>query len=264
MKVLLTITGVFFYLLAYSQPGAHSHNDYEHTRPLYDALDCNFNSIEADVYCVGDSLFVAHDFDKIKSGRTLRNLYLEPLKNQIAKNGGSVYGNGEEIILFIDIKNNGLLTYQLLHKILKNYKAELSVFENGIKRKGSILVVVSGERPIKFMESQTIRFAAYDGRINNLDTNIPSTLMPVVSDNWSNHFKWNGTGEFPANEKDKLQLLASKARSQGYILRFWGTPNQTDNQKLAIWNALSAAGVGMIGTDDLNGLRQFLSSYSNK
>ncbi|MCP3932477.1 MAG: hypothetical protein GY705_25680, partial [Bacteroidetes bacterium] len=73
---------------------AHSHNDYEHERPLFDALDCNFKSFEADVFSIGDSLFVAHDFDKIKPGRTLRTLYLEPLKNRIAKNNGSVYGNG--------------------------------------------------------------------------------------------------------------------------------------------------------------------------
>ncbi len=87
-------------------PIAHSHNDYEHEHPLFDALGCNFKSIEADVYSVGDSLFVAHDFDKIKPGHTLRTLYLEPLKKQIQKNNGSVYGNGEEVILFIDIKDN--------------------------------------------------------------------------------------------------------------------------------------------------------------
>ena len=59
---------------------AHSHNDYEHERPLFDALDCHFKSVEADVYSVGDSLFMVHSFDQIKPGRTFRQLYLEPLK----------------------------------------------------------------------------------------------------------------------------------------------------------------------------------------
>ena len=76
----------------------HSHNDYEHQNPLFDALSYNFKSIEADVYAVGDSLFVAHDFDEIKPGLTLRKLYLEPLKNELSKNNGSVYGDGEELI----------------------------------------------------------------------------------------------------------------------------------------------------------------------
>ena len=29
---------------------AHAHNDYEHTRPLLDALECGFGSIEADIH----------------------------------------------------------------------------------------------------------------------------------------------------------------------------------------------------------------------
>ena len=260
MKILLSITGVFFCLIVYSQPVAHSHNDYEHTRPLFDALDCNFKSIEADVYSIGDSLFVAHDFNDIKSGQTLRNLYLEPLKNQILRNNGSVYGNDEEIILFIDIKAEGLKTYKLLHNILQDYKEYLSVFENGVKTEGNILVVVSGERPFEFMESQTIRFAGYDGRLNNLDSEISSLLMPIVSDDWSNHFKWNGIGEFPSNEKEKLHLLATKAKSKGYILRFWGTPNKTVQQRNAVWKELINAGVGLIGTDNLEELQQFLES----
>lgn len=131
---------------------AHSHNDYEHERPLFDALEYNFKSIEADVFSVGDSLFVAYNFEDIKPGRTLRRIYLEPLKNQINKNKGSVYGNGEEIILFIDIKDDGLKTYKLLDKILQEYKNEVSVFEKGTKKQKAILVVVSGNRPFDFMK----------------------------------------------------------------------------------------------------------------
>ena len=38
---------------------AHAHNDYMHERPLFDALDNGFRSIEADVFAIGDSLHVA-------------------------------------------------------------------------------------------------------------------------------------------------------------------------------------------------------------
>ncbi|MEU9588105.1 hypothetical protein AB0D70_32420, partial [Streptomyces werraensis] len=33
-------------------PRAHAHNDYEHDRPLLDALDHGFTSVEADIYLV--------------------------------------------------------------------------------------------------------------------------------------------------------------------------------------------------------------------
>src|ERR1043166_3466380 len=50
---------------------AHAHNDYEHGRPLLDALDQGFCSIEADVWLVDGKLLVAHDRDRGKSERTL-------------------------------------------------------------------------------------------------------------------------------------------------------------------------------------------------
>ena len=237
---------------------AHSHNDYLHEHPLFDALNCNFRSIEADVYSIGDSLFVAHDFDKIKSGHTLRSLYLEPLKEQIQKNHGSVYGDGEEIILFIDIKDNGDRTYNLFHDIIAEYKEYMTVFENGVKTKGQIMVVISGNRPYQFMKEQVVRYAGYDGRLDNLDSNIPSSLMPVISDNWDNYFTWNGTGEMPRDEKLKLHEIATKAKYKGYLLRFWATPNQSKEQRTAVWTVLTNAGVGMIGTDNLIDLKEFI------
>ena len=242
---------------------AHSHNDYEHEHPLFDALACNFKSIEADVYAVGDSLFVSHNFEDIKPGRTLRTLYLEPLKKRIIQNNGSVYGNGEEVILFIDIKDDGLKTYQLLHKILEGYKQYLTVFENGVKKTGNIMVVVSGNRPFEFMESQKIRYAGYDGRIEDLDSDISSTLMPIVSDNWTKCFKWNGKGKMPELEKQKLTEYAKEAKRKGYILRFWNTPNQTPEQRIAVWKELKDSNIGLIGTDNLQDLQIFLMK-SNK
>ncbi|MFA5327016.1 MAG: phosphatidylinositol-specific phospholipase C/glycerophosphodiester phosphodiesterase family protein [Prolixibacteraceae bacterium] len=236
---------------------AHSHNDYEQSRPLFNALDCNFKSVEADVYSIGDSLFVAHDFDQIRPGRTLRSMYLEPLRKQIEKNKGSVYGNGEEVILFIDIKDDAMRTYQLLDQILKTYANEVTVFENGEKKTGSIMVVVSGNRPFDFMKSQNVRYAGFDGRLPDLDSDIPATLMPVVSDNWTKYFAWTGTGEMPEEERQRLQNFASKAKAAGYILRFWGTPNQTQEQRVAVWTELKNAGVGLIGADHLRDLQQY-------
>jgi len=237
---------------------AHSHNDYEHDRPLFDALDCNFKSIEADVYSIGDSLFVSHNFEDIKPGRTLRQLYLEPLKNRILQNNGSVYGNGEEVILFIDIKDDGLKTYQNLHRILTEYKSHLTSFAHEKKKQGSIMVVVSGNRPFEYMESQKIRYAGFDGRMENLDSDISPTLMPVVSDNWAKYFKWDGTGKMLEAEKQKLDEYATMAKNKGYILRFWNTPNQTPEQRVAVWKELKNSGVGLIGADNLKELQNFL------
>src|SRR5688572_31979100 len=61
-------------------PRAHAHNDYEHTRPLIDALEFGFCSVEADIWLVNGQLLVAHDLKDAKAGRTLQALYLDPLR----------------------------------------------------------------------------------------------------------------------------------------------------------------------------------------
>src|SRR6185436_16418009 len=57
---------------------AHAHNDYLHTRPLLDALDHGFTSVEVDIFLVDGELLVAHTAREIKPDRTLEKLYLEP------------------------------------------------------------------------------------------------------------------------------------------------------------------------------------------
>ena len=64
---------------------AHAHNDYLHERPLYEALENSFRSIEADVFSRGDSLYVAHNRSDIRPGKTLRALYLDPLAAYLSK-----------------------------------------------------------------------------------------------------------------------------------------------------------------------------------
>jgi hypothetical protein len=72
-------------------PQAHAHNDYEHQRPLLDALDHGFTGVEADIWLVNGKLLVAHEEAHIKPERTLEALYLDPLKKRVAENGGRVY-----------------------------------------------------------------------------------------------------------------------------------------------------------------------------
>src|SRR4051812_6365807 len=73
---------------------AHAHNDYEHARPLFDALDHGFCSVEADIWLVDGALLVAHDKKDLKPARTLQSLYLDPLRERTKANGGRVYRDG--------------------------------------------------------------------------------------------------------------------------------------------------------------------------
>src|SRR5207244_7981145 len=82
-------------------PQAHAHNDYEHKRPLQDALDHGFCSVEADVFLVDGQMLVGHDRKDLRPGRTLEKLYLEPLRERVRLNGGRVYSKGPTVFLLI-------------------------------------------------------------------------------------------------------------------------------------------------------------------
>src|SRR6266850_6035686 len=111
----------------------HAHNDYEHKRPLFDALDHGFCSIEADIYLVEGQLLVAHNRSQVKPERTLQTLYLDPLRERVKKNGGRVYPNGPEVTLLIDIKSDWRTIYPVLREVLKQYADILTTFHGDAK-----------------------------------------------------------------------------------------------------------------------------------
>src|SRR5262245_2850945 len=110
---------------------AHAHNDYEHARPLFDALERGFCSIEADVWLVDGKLFVAHDRSQVKPERTLETLYLDPIREQVRRNGGRLYRGGPTAILLVDVKSEAEATYKVLREVLKAYGDMLTLFREG-------------------------------------------------------------------------------------------------------------------------------------
>jgi glycerophosphoryl diester phosphodiesterase len=239
-------------------PSAHAHNDYEHRRPLQDALDRGFNSVEADVWLIDGELRVAHDLADAKPGRNLESLYLQPLAERVRANHGEVYRQGRDFQLLIDIKSDGATTYAAIDKALQKYRGISTIFANGRVLRGAVTSVISGNRPLDILQAQKIRYAGYDGRLSDLNSGLPASVMPLVSDNWSKNFTWRGIGAFPADERAKLRDIVNTAHHAGYKVRFWETPDTPGAAREAVWSELVAAGVDNLNTDDLHGLEDFL------
>jgi hypothetical protein len=234
---------------------AHAHNDYEHARPLLDALDHGFCSVEADIYLVDGRLLVAHDRDKVRPDRTLESLYLDPLRERAKKNGGRVYPNGPEFSLLIDLKSDWKITYPGLRAVLTNYTDILTTFRDGEKRTNAVLTIVSGSRDRKMFDGEKVRFSGFDGELSDLETNPSPNFAPWISARWGGSFSWRGDGPMPDAERQKLAEIVTRAHEQGRRVRFWGAP---DN--LEFWRTLRTADVDLINTDDLPGLKRFLTA----
>jgi len=240
-------------------PRAHAHNDYEHTRPLLDALEHGFCSIEADIWLVGDKLLVAHDRNQVKPERTLQALYLDPLRERVRRNGGRVYVNGPEIVLLVDVKSDAEQTYSALRGVLEQYAEVLTTYRDGSIQTNAITAIISGNRAPKLMAAESLRYAFVDGRMEDLESAASKTLVPLVSDNWDKVFKWHWSGPMPEQERQKLKQVVNQAHSQGRRLRFWATPDKPE-----VWALLYETGVDLINTDNLDGLQKFLASRNSK
>lgn len=249
----------FLPVLAETEPTplnqAHAHNDYEHKRPLLDALDHGFCSVEADIYLVDGQLLVAHDRDKVKPERTLQALYLDPLRERVGKNRGRVHLNGPEFTLLIDLKSDWKITYPALRQVLVNYADMLSTFRDGAKRTNAVMIIISGSRDRKMFDGEATRYAAFDGELSDLDAYPSADFAPWISARWGGSFSWRGAGAMPDTEMEKLRDIVNRAHKQRRRVRFWGAPDNPNS-----WQTLRTAGVDVINTDDLAGLQSFLTA----
>ncbi|MET8455687.1 phosphatidylinositol-specific phospholipase C/glycerophosphodiester phosphodiesterase family protein [Streptomyces parvulus] len=242
---------------------AHAHNDYEHPRPLLDALDHRFGSVEADIYLVEGQLLVAHDPEDLDPTRTLESLYLAPLAARVRAHHGRVYRRDRRALqLLVDIKTEGAATYLELDRQLRRYGHLFTSYARGRVLPGAVTAVVSGDRAARApMEAQRTRRAFYDGRLADLGTSAPASFVPLISDNWTLNFTWQGVGAFPDAERRRLRSIVGTAHARGQRVRFWATPDIAGPARDAVWTELVAAGVDHLNTDDLAGLEAFLDAH---
>lgn len=253
---------------------AHAHNDYEHPRPLLDALSHGFMSVEADVFAAPlppemmaalpvalplvSTLYVAHDPQDIRPEGTLRRLYLDPLWERFEQDGQLYPDQVAPLQLLIDFKTEAETTWLVLEPILEDYAPMLTRYADGEVHPGMVTVVISGNRPTNTLAAQAQRLAFIDGRLPDLDSPSPVELMPLISDNWGNHFRWRGEGPMPEDEQAKLLSTIEQTQALGARLRFWATPDAPGPAREALWTVLADAGLDHINTDDLPGLAAFL------
>ena len=238
---------------------AHAHNDYEHKRPLLDALDQGFCSVEADIWLSKDSLLVAHTPFGLKPERTLQKLYFDPLRERVKANGGKVHHDGPHFYLLIDVKTEAKATCAALAKVFDDYSDILSATRDGKFEAKAITVVISGNCDRDAISKQAVRYAAIDGRPADLDSAAPTHLVPWISASWASQFKWDGTGAMPEAERARLKEFVAKAHKRGRLVRFWATP-----EKPELWRELLQADVDLINTDELEELRGFLLKEGGK
>jgi hypothetical protein len=241
------------------QSRAHAHNDYYHKRPLLDALQHGFTSVEADVILKDGDLMVGHSRFELRENRSLKSLYLEPLAKRVSENDGQVYRAAKRFILLIDFKSNGAASLDVLRKQLKPYLHMLTRYENGKIHLGAVTIIISGSRPVAEVAALKTRYVFVDGRFADLQAKTRSDLVPLVSAPWNGTFSWQGYGDISAKELQRLRAIIKAAHEQDKLVRFWAVPHSEN-----LWQVFYNEGIDLINADDLPRLQKFLKTQSDR
>ena len=232
---------------------AHAHNDYEHSRPLLDALDHRFYSVEADVYFSEGRFEVSHNGFNAKG--TLAELYLDPLQERVTQSG-SVHGDGLTFTLWVDLKDDHPELVSRLDALLQQYPM-LSKNDANVVDPEAVDVVLTGNAAAKerFSQSATVRRAFRDS--NNFSPTDPPAdpFWRYYALDWGRYIGWNGGAAIPPDTVERLQCILGLADANERKVRFYAAPDVP-----AVWDAILEHGGDFVGTDKLAELSDHLSA----
>lgn len=236
---------------------AMSHNDFAQSKPLYDAVSNGFACVEADIFLENGDLFVAHIKAEIKKENTFRTMYLEPIKELVAE---GKYTNEKPIYIYVNNKTQGQ-TIAELYKQLGEYKHMLARCDYDGYHPGPVKVICGKLADIK---GEAVQYLFGEGRLKNLDIDVPATSVIMINERWGDVFKWQGKGDMPLEEELYLRKIAKQAKKKGQLLRFWETDFPDSEVRKNIWTKLIDCGVGLISTDFLQELSGLAEEMRNR
>jgi alkaline phosphatase len=248
MKVLSLVVFLFFGTLAQSQTyttfNAHSHNDYLNDKPFTRAYEASFGSIEADIFPINDTLYVAHSKKEIQAKRTLKSLYLDPLYHDL------IINSFRHVKLLIDIKENYGLSLQLLEKELEPFKPYLYSSEDTSR---PLLILISGNRPPPAEYQKYPDYIFFDDDLKMHHDAAEWKRVGQVSLCFENFSSWKGKGRLNTKDRKSLKRLIDSVHLAGKPIRFWAAPDNKTS-----WKIQMKLGADLIGTDKINELAGFL------
>jgi alkaline phosphatase len=236
-----TVSGI-----KYSVANAHSHNDYEQSKPFTSAYQAAFGSMEADIFLSHDSLYVGHEKADILRHRLLQSLYLDSVAYYIKLNAGFPYADhGLHLQLLIDVKTEAVSTLKALVKVLASYP--------DIIQCQSLSVVITGNRPSSKKWNAYPDYIKFDGRFNEKYPDGVWDRIAMVSSDLSDIAKWDGNGSITGADSIHLAAAVQQAHARGKKARFWGAPDFPN-----AWTQCMKLNIDWINTDHIQALADFL------
>ena len=286
----------------------HSHNDYWRRHPLFDAIEYGAKSVEADVWLsnvteegvVKQDLLVGHKPKDLKTDRTLRSLYLDPLSQIITRQNSPDTMRNRKVIgssgfqgvydtcpdtplgLLIDVKSDGTTTLPVVLEQLQPLrdKGWLTYFNHTSQKvvQRPLIVIMSGRSVFKEvlalpLNATTMRFrdVFFDAPLDKLgdaDKGKPAGhFVYNTTNSWyasiafGESIRKTGMGGLTPPQAAKVKDQIDVARTRGLVSRYYDTPTWPSGTRNVVWRDLVNAGVGMLSVDNLTAAQKFFREH---
>ena len=218
----------------------HAHNDYAQPRPFVNAYEQRADYIETDVWLLDGKLVVSHDTAQA-GAPTLDSLYLKPITTLFSQYTDKVSpARDYTFSLMIDVKDNPA---DVLPELITALQDRLPSFNRSANPK-AVQIIISGNRPKIDTYLDYPLLLQFDGRPSEVYDDETLKRVALISDNFRGYSRWDGTGDLPDLDREKLKRVIKRAHSDNKPIRFWGAPD-TPNA----WKQLKKLGVDIITTD---------------
>lgn len=254
----------------------HSHNDYWRRIPLFDAIHYGCSSVEADVWLLGDELFVGHDLSSLTHNRTFRSLYINPLLEildrqnpntsfgYVSKQGVFDVNPAVTLVLLVDFKLQGNTTFTEVQSQLGSLrdKGYLTYFDGDSVVPGAVTVVGTGNTPFDLVVANTTyRDIFFDAPLDKFSAKSPNPATSTYNTTNSYYasasmndaigFPW--LGRYSSSQMDKIRDQVNGAKVAGLKTRYWDLPGWPIGLRNYVWGLLIREGMDTLNVDDLKG-----------
>jgi hypothetical protein len=254
---------------------------------LYEGLAAGCASTEADIWLGsllhGEAeLFVGHDSKSLTHSRTLRSLYLDPLKDILTHQqiNSSVNLNtssdaqkpllgttspvgvfsmspNTSLVLLLDFKTSGNDTWSTVVAQLDDMRSHgwLTTWTptSGVVER-PLTVVATGDAPFDLIiANETYRDIFYDAPLASLPINTVynTNNSYYASTSLSNAIGKIGSSKLSVDQKAKITHQAQRAEELGLKSRYWDTPAWPVGWRNRVWESLIELGADVLNVDDL-------------
>lgn len=223
---------------------AYAHNDYANAHPLTEALALGYRGVEADVFLVDGVLRVGHDRRRARTGAPFEASYLRPL-HAILMRCAPLQTDGAPFLLAVEVKEPSRAAYDSLVASLARYPA--------VTAAAAVVLVgwhpepaVLGAAPVPLGRQHRLRTPGA-GPPDRLDDGV--RLLSLDYGKTVGRWWVRGAGR----RRWFAALRAAKTAHPTRWLRAHNVPVDP-----AVYHALLAAGVDLIGTKALPASAQLL------